>query len=105
MTRLLQAVAIAAAACALFAGCDTGAPKVERVEAPEADPLAEARTILNNYASGMPVTSEAESFPDLIARAKAKDPAKGELLEKGLMEIKNNPAVAKSKAAELLPKL
>jgi len=53
----------------------------------------------------MPVTSEVESFPDLIARVKEKDPAKGELLEKALNEIKANPRTAQAKAKELLPKL
>jgi len=90
----------------LFGGCGpSGTPNVETVQAPEADPLAEARTILTNYANGMPVTSEAESFPDLVARVKAKDAAKGEILEKGLGEIKANPAAARGKAQELLRKI
>jgi hypothetical protein len=91
---------------ASLGGCaPSGTPKVETVKAPEADPIAEARAILTNYAGGMPVTSEAESFPDLVARVKAKDPAKGELLEKGLGEIKANPAAARGKAQELLKKI
>ena len=53
----------------------------------------------------MPVTSEADSFPDLVAKVKEKDPAKGEILDKGLSEIKANPASAQSKAKELLKKL
>lgn len=86
-------------------GCQSGTPKVETVEAPVADPLAEAKAILNNYASGMPVTSEAESFPSLVERVKEKDAAKGAALEKGLNEIKQNPAAAQSKAKELLKHL
>jgi hypothetical protein len=86
-------------------GCNQGTPQVETYEAPPSDPLAEAKTILTNYANGMPVTSEAESFPDLAQRVKEKDPAKGELLEKGLQAIKANPASAKSKATELLKQL
>jgi hypothetical protein len=86
-------------------GCGADTPKVQTVEAPASDPLAEVRTILNNYANGMPVTSEAESFPELIARVKEKDPAKGEVLEKGLTEIKTNPAIAQAKAKELLKQL
>jgi hypothetical protein len=103
---MVLTAALAAAPCGVFLGC-SGAetPKVQTVEAPVADPLVEAKTILNNYANGMPVTSEAESFPDLIARAKEKDAAKGALLEKGLMEIKSNPASAQAKATELLKQL
>lgn len=90
----------------LVAGCDRGEVRqVETVEAPVADPLVEAKAILTNYANGMPVTSEAESFADLAERVKAKDPAKGEILSAGLTQIKQNPASAKSKAKELLPKL
>src|SRR5215204_902800 len=91
---------------ASFSGCGpSGTPQVKTVTAPAPDPIAEAKSILTNYANGMPVTSEAESFPDLIARVKEKDAAKGELLDKGLSQIKANPSSAQAKAKELLPKL
>jgi hypothetical protein len=94
------------ATCAGLMGCGGGdVPKVQSYEAPVADPLAEAKAILNNYANGMPVTSEAESFPDLVSRVKEKDPAKGATLEKGLAEIKAKPAGAQAKAKELLKQL
>jgi hypothetical protein len=86
-------------------GCNQGTPKVESVQAPPSDPLAEAKTILNNYAKGRPVTSEAESFADLAKRVKEKDAAKGELLDKGLQAIKASPASAQAKATELLKQL
>jgi hypothetical protein len=106
MSRLFLAVAILAAAVGGLAGCaPSSTPKVETFEAPAVDPLVEAKAILTNYANGMPVTSEAESFPDLIARVKEKDAAKGAALEKGLGEIKANPASAQAKATELLKQL
>jgi hypothetical protein len=105
MTRLLFLAAAIAAGCILPLGCNPGTPKVETYQAPPSDPLAEAKTILNNYAKGRPVTSEAESFPDLAKRVKEKDAAKGELLEKGLQAIKDNPASAQTKATELLKQL
>lgn len=90
----------------LLAGCGSkDTPKIETFQAPQVDPLVEARTILNNYASGMPVTSEAESFPELVERVRKKDPAKADVLEKGLSEIKAHPQKAASKAKELLQKL
>lgn len=99
-------VALALTSCLAVSGCTSGElPKVEQVEAPTVDPLVEAKAILNNYTQGMPVTSEAESFPDLIARVKEKDAAKGAILEKGLMEIKANPSIAQTKATELLKQL
>ena len=99
---------IVAATCAApgFFGCaQSGTPKVETVQAPVADTIAEAKAILRNYSNGMPVTSEASSIPDLIARVIEKDAAKGELLDKALNEIKANPASAKAKATEVLKQL
>jgi len=108
--RLMPAVRVVIAGmslCAVFmaAGCNSGTPKIETVQAPAPDPVARVKTMLTNYANGMPVTSEADSFSDLAAQVKAKDPAKGEIVEKGLADIKANPASAKSKATELLKKL
>jgi len=92
--------------CACLTGCGmSGTPKVETVQAPAPDPVARVKTMLTNYANGMPVTSEADSFADLAAQVKAKDAAKGEIVEKGLAEIKANPGSAKTKANELLKKL
>jgi hypothetical protein len=88
-----------------FLGCNSGTPKVEVVKPPAPDPIARVKAMLTNYANGMPVTSEADSFGDLAAQVKQKDPAKGEIVEKGLGEIKANPGSAKSKATELLKKL
>ena len=105
MPRLLLAVAVIAAACAVFVGCDTGTPQVKTIDAPQMDPVQEAKNILTNYSNGSPVTSEAAGFPDLIKRVKEKDAAKGEILEKGLNEIKATPSNAKPIATELLKKL
>jgi hypothetical protein len=102
---MFVAAALAVASCAGFVGCQSGTPKVETYAPAADDPLAEAKATLTNYANGMPVTSEAESFPDLVKRVKEKDAAKGDLLEKGLNEIKANPAVARPRATELLKKL
>jgi hypothetical protein len=103
VTRLFLAAVVCGA---LLIGCGpSGTPQVETVQAPEADPLVEARAILNNYANGMPVTSEAEGFPQLVERVKQKDAAKGQVLEKGLNEIKQNPASAQAKAKDLLKQL
>ncbi len=99
------------AALAAFIGCSlvgcggSGTPEVKTIQAPVSDPLVEAKAILTNYSNGMPVTSEAQSFPDLIARAKEKDAAKGAILETGLNEIAANPASAQAKAKEVLPQL
>lgn len=103
MKRLFLVLAMLGAGWSF--GCNSGTPKIETVQAPEADPLAEAKAILTNYANGMPVTSEAEGFPQLVERVKKKDAAKAVMLEKGLNQIKQNPSTAKSKAGELLKQL
>ena len=61
-------------------------PTVEKVQAPASDPIADAKRILTNYANGMPVTSEAEEFPSLVARVKEKDAAKDRYLSEFLAE-------------------
>jgi len=104
--RLICTIAATLSISIGLVGCGpAGTPTVETVQAPAADPVAEAKAILTNYANGMPVTSEAESFPDLVARVKEKDAAKGELLDKGLSQIKSNPSSAQATAKGLLPKL
>jgi hypothetical protein len=87
-------------------GCGTaGTPKVQTVQAPAPDPTARVKALLTNYANGAPVTSEAASFDQLAAQVKEKDAAKGDIVEKGLQDIKAHPNGAKTKAAELLKKL
>ena len=106
MNRLLLAISLAILCSAGLTGCGSSQlPKVETYQVPAPDPLARAKTILTNYSNGMPVTSEAESFADIATQVKAKDAAKGEILEKGFNAIKANPSSAKSKATELLKQL
>src|SRR5437773_12262458 len=98
MTRVVLVVTIVLLAGFGLVGCSSGTPKIETVKAPAPDPIARVKTMLTNYANGMPVTSEADSFAALAAQVKEKDAAKGELVEKGLAEIRANPASAKTKA-------
>jgi hypothetical protein len=84
-------------------GC--GTPGEEQIKVQQVDRLEEAKRLLQNYANGQPVTSEATSFPKLVEDVKKTDPAKGEILEKGLAEIQASPATAADKAKEVLSKL
>ncbi|HEY2413847.1 MAG TPA: hypothetical protein VGI40_16470 [Pirellulaceae bacterium] len=105
--KKLVVVALFGLVCgATLVGCgNSQTPKIETFQAPAPDPVARAKTILTNYANGMPVTSEVSSFDDIVAAVKTKDAAKGEILEKGFAAIKANPSTAKSKANELLKQL
>lgn len=106
MKRFLLLICIASLTGIGAFGCGSSqTPKIETFQVPAPDPLARAKTILTNYSNGMPVTSEAESFADIASQVKAKDAAKGEILEKGFTAIKANPSSAKSKATELLKQL
>jgi hypothetical protein len=94
------------AIAAVTAGC--GSPvKEEQIEIKESnDPLSMPRTLLQRYAEGQPLSSEVTSFPKMVEDVRAKDPARAEILEKGLKEIQEAPPPARpAKAKELLEKL
>lgn len=89
-------------------GCGTSV-KQERIEikAPAASsPLDEAISLLQRYAGGQPLTSEATSFPNLVERVRKEDSAKADILEAGLADLqKATPAARPAKAKEILGKL
>jgi len=106
MKNYLKAMLVCVLAFAAFTGCgNSQTPKIETFQAPAPDPVARAKAVLTNYANGMPVTSEAASFDDIVSAVKTKDATKGEILEKGFAAIQANPSTAKSKATELLKQL
>lgn len=69
------------------------------------DPLDGIRTVLDGYAKGLPLRSEVTSFPNFITDVRKVNPAKADILEKGLEELQKPNANLKSKASELLEKL
>ena len=83
----------------LSAGCSRH--KEEEVVV-KIDPLTEARSIVKRYAEGAPLTSEVASFPKLVADVRAVDPARGDILEKGLAEIQKASASARPALARTL---
>lgn len=101
--RALLLVALLAAAG--LTGCGDGGRKEERIAVPQVDPLKQVRTLLQRYADGQPMTSEASSFPALVGEVRKTDPAKADLVEKGFEEMKKSPATLRTKAKELLGKL
>jgi hypothetical protein len=85
-------------------GC-SGGVKEETIQVPKQDPMNRAKSLLQNYASGSPLSSEVESYDEIVAEVKTADSAKGKILEEGLADIKKNPNQAKTKAKALLAKL
>ncbi len=91
----------------LLSGCGSGTPKEEVIHIkPAGDPVAPACAVLQRYADGQPLASEVTSFPGLVEDLRKADPAKAEILEKGLADIqKLSPGACAAKARELLTKL
>ena len=94
-------------ACSAFlsAGCDSGKIKTETIEVKDQDPLKQAIKMLENYAKGQPVTSEVTSYDYLVESVKKVDPTKGEILKKGLEDLKKNPTNPGPRAKKLLKDL
>ena len=102
MSRIRMSVflLLVASSIAVTVGCN---PEVEtKVIAVKPNPTGEARAMLESYANGQPVSSEAAGYDDLVARLKAADPAKGEALAKFVDETRKAPAGVAERAKKLL---
>lgn len=96
-------VAVAIVGTAVLAGCTQTDPgQRDRVIQNAPDPVGEARSLLQQYASGSPIGSEGSVFDDLVARVKAADPAKGEALAAFIADIQKSPAGLAGKAKKVL---
>jgi hypothetical protein len=70
------------------------------------DPLAQPRSILQSYAQGQPLGSEATSFEYLVEQVRKTDPQKADVLQQGFQEIEKTPPASRpAKAKEVLNKL
>ena len=77
-------------------------------DAPEVQPqsgLERAKVILNDYAKGMRMGSEAMTFDEIVEEVRKTDPQKATILEKGFADLKRSPNDPSAKARELLKKL
>lgn len=69
------------------------------------DPVAEARLFFEDYAAGQGLGSEQELFEEIITAIKAVDPAKADVVAKGIAEIKKNPTTTAITAKKVLKQL
>jgi hypothetical protein len=101
-----RGVLIASLAWLAFgAGCG-GVREEIIVTKPENDPLYEPRQLLQRYADGQRMGSEATTFPSLVEKVRATDPATADLLQKGFDDLVKAPQSARrAKAKELLGKI
>lgn len=99
--------ALAFAVPLALTGCGGERVKVETIEVKEDTALVRAKHVLENYQKGQPLGSEASTFDQLVREVKAEDAAKGEILEKGLADIKaaKGQTAVMAKAKEILYKL
>src|SRR5438105_9386069 len=67
--------------------------------------LERAKVILNDYAKGLPMGSEAMAFDDIVKEVRQTDPQKATILEKGFADLKRSPGNRSATARELLRKL
>ena len=82
-------------------GCGKDPP----VEVKPQSGLERAKVILNDYAQGVPMGSEAATFQEIVEEVRQADPQKAAILEKGFADLKRSPGNLSSKARELLKKL
>jgi hypothetical protein len=89
---------------ALFGLCGCGSSPPPVVVQPQSG-LERAKGILNDYASGVPMGSEAATFEEVVAEVRQTDPNKATILEKGFADLKRSPQNLKGKASALLKQL
>lgn len=102
--RISWIVALGLLPC--FTGCG-GAVKEQQIEVQAAnDPLFEPRSILQRYAEGQPLGSEAESFPMLVEAVRKVDADRAGVLDQGFQDLlKASPGERAAKAKQLLDQL
>jgi hypothetical protein len=84
-------------------GC--GGAKGPQAEVKPQSGLERAKVILNDYAQGAPMGSEAMTFEEIVGQVRKTDPQKAVILDKGFADLKRSPGNRSVKARELLKKL
>ena len=106
MSRTRQFIAVICIAAFVATGCNSNKVKEETIEVKPLSGLDRAKTVLENYANGAPIASEATSFPGIVEEVRKTDPAKADVLEKGFVELqKVKGGQLSAKAKELLKNL
>jgi hypothetical protein len=101
MVRTSLGVGILFMALLALCGCGKDPP----VQTQPQGGLERARGILNDYANGMDLGSEAETFEEIVAEVRKTDPQKATILEKGFADLKRSRTNLSGKARALLKQL
>ena len=102
MVRAWLRVGIVFVALLGLCGCGKDPPPVE--VKPQSG-LERAKVILNDYAQGVPMGSEAMTFAEIVEEVRKTDPQKATIVEKGFADLKRSKDNRSVKARELLKKL
>jgi hypothetical protein len=89
---------------ALLGPCGCGKDQ-QPVEVQPQSGLERAKGILNDYANGAAMGSEAETFEEIVEEVRKTDPQKATILEKGFADLKRSPKSLSGKARALLKQL
>ena len=86
-------------------GCSQSSQQERIIPLKASASLLEARALLENYAKGSPVTSEADSFDTLVEGVRKEDPKAANTLSEVFKKIKENPGARKGIAKKALKEL
>jgi hypothetical protein len=90
---------------ALLGLCGCGLRGSPPVEVQPQSGLERAKGILNDYANGAPLGSEAATYEEIVAEVRQTDPQKATILEKGFADLKRSGKNLSGKARALLKQL
>jgi len=103
MVRAWRGVGIIFMALLGLSGCGLGGSPPIEVQ-PQSG-LERAKVILNDYAKGVPMGSEAETFAEIVQEVRETEAQKAALLEKGFADLKRKARNLSGKARALLKQL
>ena len=101
MVRAVQGIGIIFVALLALCGCGKDPP----VEVKPQGGVERAKVILTDYANGVEMGSEAETFEEIVAEVRKTDPQKATILEKGFADMKRSPKNLSGRARTLLKQL
>lgn len=90
---------------ALVIGCSQSSQKERIIPLKASVSLENARSLLENYANGAPVTSEADSFDTVVEGVRKENPETADVLAEAFDKIRQNPGARAKIAKDTLKKL
>jgi hypothetical protein len=104
MSRFCGLIVVLFSVC-LLAGCGPSSYEEKTYEVQVPGAMEQLKGHLQRYADGEPPGSEVDAFPQLIEEVRETDPAKADLLAKGLQDLEKSSGNRAKMAKELLDQL